>query len=156
MKKQLTILLILIFVFGLIPIHFTDAQNISERLRGRLLLQVEQCGAIWYVDTNDYNRYSVTWANALPLFQKLSLGITDADLTKIPATGSNQAGNVSMRNRLKGKLLLQVQQGGAIWYIDDNGYRHNVTWDNLMPLFQSLALGITNADLSKIPVGNLE
>jgi len=156
MKKQLTILLILIFVFGLIPIHFTDAQNISERLRGRLLLQVEQCGAIWYVDTNDLHRHSVTWANALPLFQKLSLGITDADLSKIPIAGSSEVGSWSMRNRLKGKLLLQVQQRGAIWYVDKDGYRHSVTWNNLMPLFQKLALGITNTDLYKIQVGGLE
>jgi len=98
----------------------------------------------------------VTWANALPLFKKLSLGITDADLAKIPIAGSGSIGSTSLRNRLKGKLLLQVQQGGNIWYVDMNGYRHSVTWNNLLPLFQSLSLGITNADLSKISVGSLE
>ena len=131
-------------------------RSIATRLKGKLLLQVEQGGAIWYVDPNSLQRYNVTWANALPLFIKLSLGINDADLSKIPVNGTASAGNASIRERLKGKLLLQVQQGGAIWYIDDNGYRHNVTWNNLMPLFQSLALGITNVDLSKIPVGSLE
>ena len=131
-------------------------RSIATRLKGKLLLQVEQGGAIWYVDPNSLQRYNVTWANALPLFIKLSLGINDTDLSKIPVKGTASAGNASIRERLKGKLLLQVQQGGAIWYIDDNGYRHNVTWNNLMPLFQSLALGITNIDLSKIPVGSLE
>ena len=156
MNKRFTILLILIFVLGLLPINFTNAQNISERLKGRLLLQVEQGGAIWYVDTKEFKRYSITWANALPLFRKLSLGITDADLAKIPITGSNSTGSTSMRNRLKGKLLLQVEQGGAIWYVDQDGYRHSVTWDNLMDLFRKLALGITNADLNKVEVGSLE
>jgi len=155
MNKRFTILLILIFVLGLLPINFTNAQNISERLKGRLLLQVEQGGAIWYVDTKEFKRYSITWANALPLFRKLSLGITDADLAKIPITGSNSTGSTSMRNRLKGKLLLQVEQGGAIWYVDQDGYRHSVTWDNLMDLFRKLALGITNADLNKVEVGSL-
>ncbi len=61
-----------------------------------------------------------------------------------------------MRNRLKGKLLLQVEQRGAIWFVDKDGYRHSVTWNNLMPLFQGLALGITNVDLNKIQVGSLE
>jgi len=41
-----------------------------------------------------------------------------------------------MQNRLKGKLLLQVEQGGAIWYVDKDGYRHSVTWNNLMDLFR--------------------
>ncbi|MBU4360543.1 hypothetical protein KKA66_01700 [Patescibacteria group bacterium] len=153
MKKQITIFLILIFILGLVPINGINAQTISERLKGRLLLQVEQGGAIWYVDTNDLHRYSVTWANALPLFQKLSLGITDNDLSQIPIIGNKQTGNLSMRNRLKGKLLLQVQQRGAIWFVDKDGYRHSVTWNNLMPLFESLALGITDADLDKIPMG---
>jgi len=128
---------------------------LSKRVNGKLLLQVEDRGNIWYVDTKEFKRYSVTWANALPLFRKLSLGITDADLAKIPITGSNSTGSTSMRNRLKGKLLLQVEQGGAIWYVDQDGYRHSVTWDNLMDLFRKLALGITNADLNKVEVGSL-
>jgi hypothetical protein len=48
-----------------------------------------------------------------------------------------------------------VEQGGAIWYVDQNGYRHSVTWANLMPLFQKLSLGITDANLYKISEGNL-
>ena len=131
-------------------------RSIAARLKGKLLLQVEQGGAIWYVEPGSLQRYNVTWTNALALFRKLSLGITDSDLLQIPIVKSGQIGNWEMRNRLKGKLLLQVQQHGSIWYIDDNGYRHSVTWNNLMPLFESLALGITNADLSKIPVGSLE
>ena len=129
---------------------------LSKRVNGKLLLQVEGGGNIWYVDTKEFKRYSVTWANALPLFVKLSLGITDADLAKIPVSGSNEVGNNSIRNRLKGKLLLQVQQGGAIWFVDKDGYRHSVTWNNLMDLFTKLSLGITNADLNKIEVGSLE
>jgi len=129
---------------------------LASRLKGKLLIQVEQGGAIWYVDTVEYNRYSVTWTNALPLFEKLSLGITDKDLLQIPVANSQQTGNWILRNRLKGKLLLQVEQKGAIWYVGQDGYRHSVTWNNLMPLFESLSLGITNNDLSKIPIGNLD
>jgi len=154
MKKL--VLILLIIVFGLMLANFANAQTISERLKGRLLLQVEQGGSIWYVDTKEFKRYSVTWANALPLFVKLSLGITDANLAKIPIYGSGQTGNQTLRNNLKGKLLLQVQQGGNIWYVDQNGYRHSVTWNNLMDLFTKLSLGITDANLDKIEVGSLE
>ena len=61
----------------------------------------------------------------------------------------------TLSKRLTGKLLLQVEQGGAIWYVDQNGYRHGVTWNNLMDLFKKLSLGITNADLEKIASGSL-
>ena len=129
--------------------------NLVSSLKGKLLLQVEAKGAIWYVNPADGKRYSVTFANALPLFRKLSLGISNADLAKISVAKSGQTGSSSTGNRLKGKLLLQVEQGGAIWYVDQNGYRHSVTWDNLLPLFQSLSLGITNDNLNKISEGSL-
>jgi len=52
-------------------------------LAGKLLLQVEDKGRIWYVGHEKNNRYEVTFANALPLFQKLALGISNVDLNKI-------------------------------------------------------------------------
>ncbi|PIP29135.1 hypothetical protein CO134_03645 [Candidatus Kuenenbacteria bacterium CG_4_9_14_3_um_filter_39_14] len=57
--------------------------NLSKRLAGKLLLQVEDKGRIWYVGHEKNNRYEVTFANALPLFQKLALGISNVDLNKI-------------------------------------------------------------------------
>jgi len=58
--------------------------------------------------------------------------------------------DVNLANRMKGNFLLQTQQNGAIWYVDMDGIRHNARWDNLMPLFQNLSLGINNQDLNKI------
>ncbi len=134
----------------------SETSDSLRRLQGKLLLQVEKGGAIWYVAMTEYKRYQVTFANALPLFEKLSLGITDANLAKIPITGSSQTGDWNLRNRLKGRLLLAVEKGGMIWYVDSNGYRHNVTWSNLMDLFESLSLGITDANLNLIPIGSLD
>ncbi|MBU4360329.1 hypothetical protein KKA66_00530, partial [Patescibacteria group bacterium] len=127
----------------------------------------------------------VTWETAMPLFQNFALGITDADLLKIPVDtesinpeldtdGDGYKDEHELKNgynpynpqpvkfnldnkvgqRLKGRLLLQVQQGGAIWYVDIDGIRHNVRWNNLMYLFTTLALGITDSDLGE--VGNVE
>lgn len=159
----------------------------AKRLKGRLLLGVQQGGAIWFVDDINYQRHQVNWDNALPLFQKFALGITDEDLLKIPVTlesirfeldtdgdgysdrtelengyspyvaGSYKGkftADKNFANRLKGKFLLQVNQGGAIWYVDQNGIRHNVRWDNLRPLFEALALGINNTDLGQIESGD--
>ncbi|NMB47922.1 trypsin-like peptidase domain-containing protein [Candidatus Kuenenbacteria bacterium] len=127
--------------------------KLSNRLKGKLLLQVEEKGRIWYVNPGDVKRYEVTFANALPLFQKFALGITNANLDKIPL--NTETRTTTLGNQQKGKLLLQVEDRGRIWYVDFNGRRWEVTWANLMDLFESLSLGITNADLSKIAQGSL-
>ena len=136
--------------------HVKHNNALARRVKGRMLLRVEKKGEIWYVNPRDEKKYQVTFANALYLFQNLALGITDADLDKIPIAGSNSNGDQALRQRLKGYLLLQVQQHGAIWYVDINGYRYNITWKNLLGVFRQLALGITDADLSQINYGGLE
>ena len=126
-------------------------KKLATKLMGKLLLQVEDKGRIWYVNPGDSKRYEVTFANALPLFEKLSLGISNKDLNQISENKYTTLGN-----RLKGKLLLQVEDKGRIWYRDLKGMKHEVTWDNLMDLFTKLSLGITNANLDKIQEGFLE
>jgi len=130
--------------------------NLAKRVKGRMLLRVEKRGEIWYVNPGDEKKYQVTFANALYLFQNLALGITNSDLDKIPVSGSSQIGDRNLRNRLKGYLLLQVQNHGAIWYVDENGYRHSITWQNLLDVFRKLSLGISDSDLSQINYGGLE
>lgn len=127
--------------------------KLSAKLAGRLLLQVEKGGVIWYVNPSDHKRYLVTPDNALSLFRGLSLGITEANLEKIPTPNSQQKGEAALRKRLAGKLLLRVEKAGAISYVDYQGYRHDVTRENLMDLFRSLSLGISNENIYKIAVG---
>ena len=58
--------------------------------------------------------------------------------------------NTKLSNRLIGKLLLQVEDRGRIWYVDQDAKRWEVTFGNVMNLFTSLALGINNEDLAEI------
>lgn len=182
MKKTFVFfsVLVLMFCFALTA---SAANSITSRLKGKLLLQVQDKGRIWYVDPVGLQKHEVTFSNALNLFQTLSLGITNADLVKIPAdldsisssqdsdgdgytdraelqsgfspyiAGSNQGRfktDNNLATKLKGRLLLQVQDKGRIWYIDQNGKRWEVTWGNLMSLFRKLALGITDKDLAGV------
>ncbi len=128
--------------------------KLSNRLKGRLLLAVFDHGKIWYVDTVNANRYQVTVANALDIFRRLSLGITNTDLFRVPVADSSSP-LTTIGNRLKGKLLLQVENRGVIWYVDMNGRRHLVTLGNILDLFRKLSLGITNENLDKIKIGDL-
>ena len=184
MKKKVTILSFLL-VLGMIIMPFQHAYSASlgEKLAGKLLLQVEARGEVWLVAPEDQKRYLVTLENALELFKKFSLGITNADLAKIPdnpnslsdirdsdndgvsdrqevLNRSNPLGagslvvDTSLGNRLQGKLLLQVEDKGKIWYVDFTGQKWRITQENLLPVFRSLALGITNRDLETIPMGS--
>ncbi|MDD3284932.1 MAG: DUF5011 domain-containing protein [Patescibacteria group bacterium] len=130
--------------------------DLSKRLSGRLLLQVEDGGRIWYVSPTDYKRHEIKFANALLVFQKLSLGITNKDLENIPLPDTKVKIS-EIAKRLSGRLLLQVEDGGRIWYVSPTDYkRYEATWSNLMSLFQKLSLGINNENLEKIEIGNLE
>ncbi|NMC51291.1 hypothetical protein GYA54_01000 [Candidatus Kuenenbacteria bacterium] len=59
-----------------------------------------------------------------------------------------------LSNRLIGRLLLQVEDRGRIWYVDQEAKRWEVTWENVMNLFTSLSLGTNNDDLARIQSGN--
>src|SRR6056297_546469 len=91
----------------------TNHVNLLEHVKGRLLLQVQQHGEIWYVSPVTGKRYQVTTVNALPLFRSLALGITNSDLNKIPQYGHYKHNNyMNLRYNVKGRLLLVVEDHG--------------------------------------------
>lgn len=126
--------------------------KLAAKLSGRLLLQVERAGLIWYVYPLNNKRYFISQESALDIFRRLALGISEANLNLIP-TDSKAKGNTALGNRLKGRLLLRTEAGGQISYVDLSGYRHDITAANLMENFRSLSLGISNANLRKLVVG---
>lgn len=130
--------------------------KLAAKLSGRLLLQVDRVGLIWYINPADNKRYFISQESALEIFRKLALGITEADLNKIPAPTSSIKGDKALQNRLKGKLLLRVEAKGQISYVDQNGFRHDINAANLMDNFRNLSLGINNDNIRKITVGELK
>jgi carboxyl-terminal processing protease len=152
-RKRISIFLTLIFLFTL---SFGNAQasELANQLKGKLLLQVESKGEVWYVNPDDGSRYEVTILNSLPLFRKFALGISTEDLNKIPMLHQSISKDFGLG--LKGKFLLDVENKGRIWYVDFNGFRHEVKQENVLSIFQKLSLGISNENLAEIPVGILE
>lgn len=135
----------------------SGAFNLLEHVKGRMLLAVEDHGKIWYVSPVTGKRYQATVDNALPLFRSLALGITNADLNKLPLYGGVQHHyNMELRNRLKGRLLLAVEDHGRVWYVGkDDTWRREVTKENIMDVFREHSLGISNVDLEKIQIGDV-
>lgn len=60
-----------------------NAQNLGKKLAGRLLLQVENNGAMWYVDKKEYKKHQITWDNALSVFAQYAIGINNKDIVRI-------------------------------------------------------------------------
>lgn len=131
----------------------TPTSAVNEKLEGKVLLSVEDKGRIWYVAPVQQTRYEISTSNALHLFQNVSLGITNKDLEKIPVAGVS-APIPPIAKRLTGRFLLQVENRGQTWYVDQSGYRHKVTTQNVVEVTKSSALGIANKDLNLIAPGN--
>ncbi len=182
--KQIKIILLFAVAISISCLNFikTNAveNSFAEKLKGRLLLQVQYQGQIWYVEPESLNRYQVTAENAREIFTSLAIGITNANLDTIPTApdslknnqdsdkdgypdktevefgynifGSGKANfNEKITKRLRGKFLLQVERAGRIWYVNpQDEKKYEVRSDNIMLLFRELALGITNSDLYRI------
>lgn len=140
--------------------------SITKRLLGRILLQVESHGEAWYVSPVDGRRYYMkNGSTAYQMMRSFGLGITDVDLAKIPVAVDGQAmkdsasvcSSNSTASRLKGKILLQVQQHGEAWYVSPDKCRRIYMKDGNIAyqIMRLLSLGITNANLAKIPEGSL-
>jgi len=147
---------------GYDPLTPTVIKNINTTLRnelkGYILLQVQRNGEAWYVHPIDGLRYYLRNGEiAYQIMRFLSLGISDADLAKIPVAGTTGKGDVNLVNRLKGYILLQVQQHGEAWYVNPFDGKRYYMKDGpaAYELMRFHSLGITNENLGGLPLGTL-
>lgn len=156
--------LILLIVITIMILPLTGQAAVIDSTRGYILLQVEENGEAWYVNPADDQRYYMKNGEvAYQMMRNFGLGITDADLNKIPAvndtTEMNNSSSIchsnSLANRLKGTILLQVQQNGEAWYIYPKTCRRIYMKDGeaAYSIMRFLGLGITNQNLSLITLG---
>ncbi|MFA7286196.1 MAG: S8 family serine peptidase [Patescibacteria group bacterium] len=148
------------------PVVTPSTKSLLARLLGYIVLQVQQHGEAWYIHPDTGLRYYMQDGSvAYQMMRSFGLGITDTDLGKIPTVGSEQAmkdstsvcNANSTANKLKGKILLQVQQHGEAWYVHPDKCRRIYMKDGgvAYQIMRFLSLGITNTDLTKIPEGSL-
>lgn len=140
--------------------------DFTSKQRGKIFLQVESLGEAWYIHpTQDKRFYMRDGDTAYQMMRSFGLGITDNDLAQIPSVFDTAAMIASVSicssntfaNRLKGFILLQVEQNGEAWYIDPAKCRKIYLKDGeaAYEVMRFLGLGITDADLVRIPVGEL-
>lgn len=153
MKKTFLLLTVVSLLFPIIS-QAATAENLAQTLKGRILLQVESYGRAWYVDPINQERYYLKDGyTAYEIMRSMSLGITNANLNKIPTTKGQKA-DIKLVNRLKGRILLQVEKNGEAWYVNPvDGLRYYLRdGEAAYELMRKFALGITNKDLKTIPI----
>lgn len=121
--------------------------NLTNKLRGKILLQVENNGQAWYVNPKDGLRYYMADGNeAYNIMKNLGIGIANTNLDKIKT-------NSALAKKYSGKIFLQVQSHGEAYYIDFNGVAHYLKDGNAAyNIMRNLGLGITNDNLKKINI----
>jgi subtilisin family serine protease len=140
------------------------SSKLVDRFRGSILLQVQSHGEAWYVHpTTGLRHYMKDGNAAYKMMRNFGFGITNKDIATIPQVSSagalKSAASVcksnAVANRLKGKILLQVQSHGEAWYVDPAKCRRVYLKNGAAAyeIMRLLGLGITNADLTKVQAG---
>jgi len=146
LKKYLQIFISLAVCLLLIP---AQASHYAGENAGYILLQIERNGEAWYVYPSNGNRYYLGRpTDAFAIMKKLSLGVKHDYLT----------GTEIFPDHLSGLILLDVEQNGEAYYIypaNQKKYYLGRPADAFR-IMSELGLGISNADLVHIPVGEVD
>ncbi len=154
-RASMTAFAVLALCGFFVPATSASAAVDVDALRGRILLDVEANGEAWDVTPMPAERHYLGRPDdAFALMRGLGLGITDADLAKIPAAGDASTGDAAARERLAGRILLQVEAHGEAWYVDPatRTRRYLGRPADAFAVMRELGLGITHDDLSSVPV----
>lgn len=129
--------------------------KLIDRLKGRILLQKEGKGETWYIDPIEQKRYYLGRpADMLRIMKNRGIGIANSSLKKIPTSKSNQTGDLALRRRLSGKILLQVQAKGEAWYVNPTDLKRYYLGKpaDAFRVIREKALGISDSDLAEVLV----
>lgn len=140
---------------GFVVFSYASA-DLTQILSGKILIDVQNNGEAWYVNPLTRERYYLGRPDdAYAMMRIFGLGISNMDLAKIPEVGSPQVGDRRLRERLSGRILLQIEEHGEAWYIDPVSLqRHYLgTAKDAFRIMQELGLGISSEELNTIEDG---
>lgn len=152
------------------PVKAASNTALANRLKGYILLQTESNGEAWYVNPTDAKRYYMKdGAAAYEMLRQFGLGISNRDLEKIPtgvvlglsdsnikpANFNRSIHSQTLINRLKGKIVLQVEALGEAWYVYPKDGRRYYMRDGEVAyeIMKKLSLGISNKNIELIAKG---
>jgi len=120
--------------------------NLSNRLKGRILLQVESSGEGWYVSPENSKRYFLGRpTDAFNVMRELGFGISNKDFDSFKGVAPK---------RLSGKILLKVEDSGKAYYVNPVDLKMHFLGrpSDAFEVMRNLGLGISNNDINKIDI----
>jgi len=123
-----------------------NAIDLSERLSGKILLQVEKNGEGWYLNPENNKRYFLGRpADAFRIMRELGLGVSESTYNSFSGYAPS---------RLSGKILLRVEANGEAYYVfpDDLKLYFLGRPADAFQVMREKGLGITNNDLGGIDI----
>ena len=147
--KKIVMIILLVLVFP----ACAGAGELSLRLAGEILLDIERNGEAWYVNPIDCKRhYLGRPADAFRVMRELGLGISEINFQKIAQAGMSVEGDLELAGRLAGRIIIQAEKNGEAWYIypkDLKKYYLGRPADAFR-VMRELGLGISRENLAKI------
>lgn len=128
--------------------------KLADRMKGKILLQTESKGEAWYIHPKELKRYYLGRpTDAFSVMRSKGYGITNVNLAKIPSNTDSLEGDLNLRQKMSGKILLQVESNGEAWYVNPKNLKRYFLGRpaDAFKVMQNLGSGITNDNLSKIP-----
>lgn len=122
---------------------FVD-KNLSNKLKGRIILQVESNGEGWYVNPENNKRHFLGRpADTFSVMRQLGLGISEKDFNSFKDKAPQ---------RLSGKILLRVESSGEAYYVNPVDLKMYFLGKpaDAFEVMRNLGLGISNNDIRKI------
>jgi hypothetical protein len=137
--------------------------SLYSSLRGRIILKSEGKGEAYYVNPSSKEAYSLSRpVTAFRVMREQGVGITNANLIKIPVGGScpsydpacNVATDTDARfaSSQKGRILLQIEGNGEAWYVNPKDAKRYFLGRpaDAFTIMKTLGLGISNADFDRL------
>lgn len=142
------------------PSELPEAEEdevLTERMYGRMLLDVEGNGEVYYVDpVTGGKEYLSDGAAAHRLLRNRALGINEDNFGKLIMGETREDESVCdssyLGKRLRGRIVIRVEENGeAYWIYPENCRAYYVgTFEAAYELMKQMSLGITKANLAKI------
>lgn len=132
-----------------------QAASLSSTVRGRILLDVEGRGEAWYMSPETGRRsYLGRPDDALRTMREFGLGISEADLARVPTDKEAKSGDLTLRRRLAGQILLQVERRGEAWYVHPVDLKRYYLGrpEDALRVMTKLSLGISSKNLALLPI----
>lgn len=122
-----------LFIFAIaifLPKYIFADENLPKKLAGRILLQTESHGEAWYVNPSDLKRYYLGRPqDAFNLMRNMGIGITNANLDKIPigfTASSDDSDHDGLSNDLEKTLGTDANSADT----DNDGFNDKYELEN--------------------------